>query len=489
VGATALSFGAADPGRAALFDAATGRWWTRGEVAAAVQTLAETLAAPEKRLVVLVCRNRAPVVIAYLAALEAGHAVALLGGAVNPAFRRDLVARYRPELVLAGPDDLDPDAVPTGYALDDAAAAPLRLWRRADGAQGPLHPDLAVLLPTSGSTGSPKLVRLSRASLEANARAIGATLDLDEGERPITSLPISYSYGLSVLSSHLCAGASVVLSGDTVVSPTFWDLVRAQRCTSLAGVPYTYQVLHRVGFENLVLPSLRTLTQAGGKLPDALVARFAAHMRAAGGRFFVMYGATEATARMACLPAGELPRKLGSAGRAIPGGRFAIDAGGALTDAPRTTGEVVYTGPNVMMGYATTREDLALGDVTGGCLRTGDLGYLDEEGYLFLTGRTSRFAKLFGLRLDLDAVEAILRRRSPAAVVGTDEKLVAFCELAPDADLDACRLELAAALAVPHRALELRRVAALPLTANGKVDYARLQRDAALDPAASAATV
>ena len=136
-------------------------------------------------------------------------------------------------------------------------------------------------------------------------------------------------------------------------------------------------------------------------------------MAARGGRFFVMYGQTEATARIAYVPPDRLSEKLGSAGIAIPGGRLSIEPAGAGTMDGPVTGEVVYEGPNVMLGYATGSGDLALGDELGGVLRTGDIGYLDEDGFLFLVGRSKRIAKVFGLRINLDEVEAAMREHGP----------------------------------------------------------------------------
>jgi acyl-CoA synthetase (AMP-forming)/AMP-acid ligase II len=190
-----------------------------------------------------------------------------------------------------------------------------------------------------------------------------------------------------------------------------------------------------------------------------------------GGRFYVMYGQTEATARMTILPWNKLPEKLGSVGLPIPGGRITINGTGPA-------GEVTYSGPNVMMGYANERADLALGDVLGGQLRTGDNGYLDQDGFLFIAGRAKRDAKVFGLRINLDEVEALLRARGPTAVIGGPDCLLVFCEYGNEEVFGAIRKELAATLKVNHQALQFFRVGQLPITSNGKIDYAQLQVEA-----------
>jgi acyl-coenzyme A synthetase/AMP-(fatty) acid ligase len=459
----------------ALFDPATGRWWAHGELHAEVARLAAAFATPGPELAFLFCRNDLATVLGYLACVEARRAVLLLDARLPPVLAAELDARYAPDLVLwTGACPLTAmEAAPTLRGV-----APLRAARRPRPGVAP-HPDLAVLLSTSGTTGSPKLVRLSRRAVEANAVSIRTALGIVPGDRAPATLPFHYSYGLSVLNSHLAAGAAVVLGDDGPLDAAFWDRFRACGCTSFAGVPYTYQMLERLGFDRLELPTLRTMTQAGGCLAPASVRRFDALLRARGGRLFVMYGQTEATARIAIAPAGELHRKIGSAGRAIPGGTLQIDAGEGPTAAPGIEGEVVYAGPNVMMGYAMSRADLARGDDLGGVLRTGDLGSLDDEGWLWLTGRARRVAKLFGLRVNLDEIESALRADGAAAVVaGGEDRVVAYCEYGdPVAHAQLAR-ELGRRFRLSHRAFELRRVDALPLTGSGKIDYARLQREA-----------
>ncbi len=460
---------AVDDASPVLFDPATARWWSRGDLVETVERLGPRIRAARGGLTFLLCRNAAPSVAAYLAAVETGCAVLLLDARMPPAALRLLLERYQPELV-AGPGDLGPV---DGHRADGPHDA-VSLWWREGEPGPPAHPDLAVLLGTSGSTGSPKLVRLSRRNLEANADSIVGCLGIDRRERAMGSLPLSYSYGLSVLNSHLRAGASVVLTEETVISPRFWGLVRDQACTSMPGVPYTYDLLSRIGFERIPVPSLRTLTQAGGRLAPERVTHFHAEMERRGGRFFVMYGQTEATARITCLPPDRLAEKRGSVGTAIPGGRLRVEIGPGEATSPRRDGEVVYEGPNVMMGYAESRVDLARGDDLGGVLRTGDLGYLDAEGFLYLTGRTRRIGKVLGVRVNLDDVEALVRRRGPAAVVAGDDGLEIFCEFGDEATFSELAGQLARDLRATPESFRFRRVPGLPYTASGKIDYPRL---------------
>jgi acyl-CoA synthetase (AMP-forming)/AMP-acid ligase II len=415
---------------------------TFAELADRVRERARQLG-PDRRLVLVECRNDMETVVTYLAALE-GHHAALLVGAGCPASA--LVDAYGPDVVARGAD-LD---VRTSGSHD-------------------LHPDLALLLSTSGSTGSPKLVRLSADNLASNATSIATYLGLGPDDVAVTSLPLQYCYGLSVLNSHLAVGAAVALTEASVVDDEFWQLCRAAGVTSLAGVPHTFDLLDASGFHTRELGRLRRITQAGGRLAPEKIRRYAALGERRGFDLVVMYGATEATARMAWLPphlAQERPQCIGVP---IPGGQLRVDA------APgEGVGELVYTGPNVMLGYATGPDDLALGRTVQE-LRTGDLARQHDDGLFEVVGRCSRIAKLFGLRIELDRLEALGRDRGlDLRAVEHDGRLHLF--VLRHRDVAATR-EVVAQL--PAHAVEVHVLASWPMTVHGKPDRAALVRHAA----------
>lgn len=338
------------------------------------------------------------------------------------------------------------------------------------GAAPTLHPELAVLLPTSGSTGGSKWVRLSRASLEANTEAICAYLAIDGGERAITSLPLFYSFGMSVLNSHLLAGASLVQCKASPLERAFWELVDALQVTSVAGVPFTYQMLSRLRFDWSRHPSLTTLTQAGGRLEPALAERFAREAVSLGRRFFVMYGQTEAGPRIAWLGHEEVLEAPGAIGRAIAGGHLFLRPEPGMADGE---GELIVEGPSVMLGYASEATDLARGRETWQ-LATGDLARCDEAGRFYLTGRLSRFLKLYGKRVSLAEVEAWLHTQGvQGAATGRDDRLLVALE--GEGDVDALQLALAYWLKVTPASVRVQAVAALPRRSNLKIDYPALQ--------------
>ena len=410
-------------------------------LAAAADDFARALG-PERQLVLIEAANTIAAIVALVACLRGCHPVILSSGAAAEL----VVAGFRPNLIV------------------DAAG---KIRRHSD-APHDLHPDLALMLSTSGSTGAAKLVRLSHEALHANAASIADYLGISEQDVPITTLPIGYSYGLSVINSHLLSGARIVLTDRSVVDGGFWDLCTAHGITSLAGVPYTYELLTASGFLDRDLPTLRTLTQAGGRLKAELRALYSDWAAKRGIRFFVMYGQTEATARIAYLPP-ELQADYGDCiGRAIPGGTLHVEDESGKRLSQGETGELVYEGANVMMGYATRPEELAEGRQIA-ALRTGDLGQEAAPGIFRIVGRLSRFSKIAGLRIGLDEIEALLARHDVRALVAGDDEVVAVC-LDEQALVPAATALIESETAIPPRAVVAFAPDALPRLPSGKPD-------------------
>lgn len=440
----------------------SGRSITYGALAAAARDLAARIG-PTRRLVLLEGGNHIDWLIAYVACLIGRHP-ALIAPAGNADAMTQLEAAFRPERRLAAAGGYEP--------------LPL-----AGGAAVPLHPDLAVLLSTSGSTGSAKCVRLSLANLSANAAAIASYLEIGTDERGVVSLPTHYSYGLSIVNSHLMAGATLLLTARSVTEDAYWDFCAEQRATSFAGVPHSYDLMRRINLAAKLPPSLRYFTQAGGRLPPDQVRHFAELAASRGLRFFVMYGQTEATARMAYLPPAELAAHPDCIGVAIPGGRFSlVDDDGSPVEEVGRDGELVYEGPNVMMGYALSPDDLAA-PAGPPRLVTGDIARRNAAGLYQITGRRSRFVKIFGNRLGLDDVERLLGAAGHDAIAtGIDDQLLIVTR---HVGSTAAILEvLRAKLKLPPDYVTVREVDEYPLLASGKIDYASLKAN--LAPPASA---
>jgi acyl-CoA synthetase (AMP-forming)/AMP-acid ligase II len=401
-----------------------------------------------RRLVAVEAANTVGALAGYLAALRGRHPVVLLPAGNDRSARR-IVESYDPDVIMTAGSDWEVQPLRPGSAHE-------------------LHPDLALLLSTSGTTGTAKLVRLSHSNLRANAVAIREYLGITAEDRAPTTLPMPYCYGLSVINSYLAAGAALVLTDESVVDRCFWDRFRASGATSLAGVPYTFELLDRVGFEHMALPSLRYVTQAGGRLAPAQVRRFAALGERDGWQFFVMYGQTEATARMAYLPpelAGRHPEAIGVA---VPGGDFRLEPfGGGGAD--HAIGELVYSGPNVMLGYAEKPADLALGRTVEE-LRTGDIARRNSAGLYEVVGRRSRFVKPFGLRVDLDELERLVGLAGVTGLcTGDDQRIV--IAVAGRGHGSAIGRLVADHIGLPPSRVVVAEVDELPRRSNGKPDY------------------
>lgn len=412
------------------------------DLAGRVRDVADAYAGA-RRLVLLAPGQDIDSVVEYLGALAADQVV-LVAGAHTAA----LVEAWDPDVVVGS----------RGREVRHAVSA------------HQLHDDLALLLSTSGTTGSPKLVRLGRDGLLANASAIAESLSIRPDDVAAMTLPLHYCYGLSVLHSHLLVGAGLLLTDSSVVDEDFWADVASHAVTTIPGVPHTFELLERSGFAERSTPALRTLTQAGGRMAPERVRAFAELGQRRGFDLFVMYGATEATARMSVLPSDLAAVAPTSIGRPLAGTSFRLDARNE-----EGVGELVFTGPNVMLGYATAPADLALGRVVDE-LRTGDLARERPDGLWEIVGRCNRIAKVCGLRLDLDHVERALSGRGfvVAAADGGDRLVIGIADGARPVDVPTLIAITTELTGVPAALVDAVVLPDLPRLANGKVDYRAL---------------
>ncbi len=427
----------------------------------------------ERSLIFVVCSNTIGSLVGYVSAMKNGHVSLLLGKDVAREDVKRLCKKYLPSYLWM-PEELA-DVWDMGVVV----------WRRWNyvlvSTQSPspiLYKDLALLLPTSGSTGNAKMVRLSYANLLANTESICQYLKITQEERAITALPMNYTYGLSVINTHLYKGATLLLTDRSVLDRKFWDYFQRYEATSFSGVPYTYEMLRVSGFASMQLPSLKTMTQAGGRLKEREQRYFSEYALQKGIDFYIMYGQTEATARISYLPTEYLEIHSGSVGKAIPGGKLSIQDEDGKELRPYENGELVYEGANVMLGYASGKEDLALGDVMSGVLRTGDLGYRDEEGLFYIVGRKKRFVKVCGKRMNLDDMESYLSQRltrEMCCVAIADKVGIVYVGENLDMVFESEVLNrINRKYGIPSREVVLRPISAMPHLTSGKVDYGEL---------------
>lgn len=334
-----------------------------------------------------------------------------------------------------------------------------------------LDPNLALLLTTSGTTGSSKLVKISYDNLYHNSKSIVQYMELGSDSRAITTLPFSYSYGLSIINTHLFVGGSIVLNESAITESRFWETFVSSRATHLGGVPFSFEVYKRFEKKLFAISSLQTLTQAGGKLPKNLVTFFAEKCHAKSIKFFVMYGQTEATARMSFMNCEDARQKPESVGKAIPGGKFFItNSNGDLIDEAGMEGELVYQGPNVAMGYAESVYDLSSTSDISDMLKTGDLAYKDLDGDIFIVGRLSRFAKISGIRINLQEIDDFLLNQGILTATVSDDSSLNIFHLG-QVDYTSLLPALQEFTKVRISQIKLRKVESIPRTSSGKIDF------------------
>ncbi len=378
----------------------------------------------ERCLVFVLCRNNIGTVMGYSAFINNRIVPVMLNADLEKGLIVDLINLYRPSFLWI-PENTE---VFSGYGTVYEDKGYILLKSDAE-KEYPVYDELALLLTTSGSTGSPKFVRQSYDNIRSNTESIIEYLRIDETERPITTLPLNYTYGLSILNTHLYVGATVLLTDYGLMQKEFWQFFREEKASSFGGVPYTYEMLDKLRIYRMNLPSLKTMTQAGGKLTPELHEKYASFAAETGREFVVMYGQCEATARMGYLPPEKAVEKKGSMGIAIPGGHFKlIDGQGKEINTPNTTGELVYEGKNVTLGYAECGEDLIKGDERNGRLLTGDMAEFDKDGYYYIVGRKKRFLKIYGNRVNLDEMERLIKSEFELSIAcgGVDDHMYIF---------------------------------------------------------------
>lgn len=422
------------------------------------------------RLTFCLCENTIGSLMGYVGFMTHHVPTVLLDGSKDMDVILNLVKHYMPQYIWIPSKRVD--ELSHGESVLTYKDYTLIQW--AD-IHYEINPDILLCLTTSGTTGSPKLVKITETNLRSNAESIAEYLKITSTERAITSLPMHYSFGMSVINSHFVKGATILLTDKAVIQKEFMDFLKNGHATSIAGVPYTYEMLRRLRFLKKDLPELKTMIQAGGKLNANIVKEYVEAAQASGKEFIVMYGQTEASPRMSYLPFEHALEKYASIGIAIPGGKLSVhDVNDQEITTPDTDGELIYEGPNVCMGYAECIEDLAKGDENNGVLHTGDVARFDNDGYFYITGRMKRFVKVWGNRCNLDATEQLVKAiTTSCACVGVDDKITVF--VTEDGLEEKIENYLSEKTGLNIRAFDVKVIDAIPTLLSGKLDYQRMQ--------------
>lgn len=438
-----------------------GKSLTYGEILKLGEGISRTI---KSRSVVLLQTSNNVGGIAWLMGMLLSRNVPLIiSNNTNEGLIKDLIEIYKPQFICKPSDKTKSDEVLTafGYSLYPTSF-PIY----------DINAELSHLLPTSGSTGSPKLVRHKYENIEAAALNISTFFRLSPDDRPLMVLPLHYTMGLSMVFSHLKAGASLLITDKPMTDPVFWKFIKEERATSFTGVPFSYEILDKLRFTRMKLPDLILLTQGGGKMSEELNRKFVEYCHDNGKRWIATYGQSEGTARMSWLPEEYALSKIGSIGIAVPNGELSLrdDKGCEIKESP-AEGELCYRGKNVTMGYAQCAGDLAKGDERQGYLETGDIAYRDADGFYYIKGRMGRFLKLYGNRIGLDECEVIVKSATGAecACTGTDRSLIVY--LTESGVNDDAHQALMNALHLPANSIEIRNIDSLPKNEAGKILY------------------
>ncbi len=429
----------------------------------------------KRSLVFLLCKNTVGAVINYLSCLENGIVPLLLNASIDEELFGELCQRYKPEYLCIPADAINKHKALSGdgnIILEQYGYSIIKVSEE----RCPMHDKLALLMSTSGSTGSSKLVRYSRDNLEINAGNVAKVFGWAEKEKPICDLPMNYTMGLNVINSHLIVGATVVLTDYNLMSQEYWNVVHQERCTNFTGVPFSYSILAKLRINRMKLPYLMTLAEGGGSLSENEFKMWAEYASQNGKRFFATFGTTETAARMAYLPPNLAMEKTGSIGIAIPEGElFLLDEAGKEIKETEAQGELGYRGPNVTLGYATCRKELRLGDVFCGEYHTGDIAKRDKDGCYFIVGRKSRFIKLSGMRVSLDECERLIRNKLQIENIcmGTDEKMVIYITSAHQCN-DVSNF-ISSKLKLYRSVFDVKYIEEIPRSESGKILYQQIE--------------
>lgn len=426
----------------------------------------------DRAVTFILCRNTVGAVTSYISCLENGAVPLLLSASIDKSLLERLLKVYEPSYIIA-PKDLTVDGQITGERFD-------YYYRKLENERYPINPRLELLMTTSGSTGSPKLVRYKKGNLEQNAKNVALAFGWTNQERPICDLAMNYTMGLNVINTHLYVGSTVVLTTYNLMSMDFWNYVREKRCTNFTGVPFSYDILTRLRFTRMDLPYLTTFAEGGGKLTDRVFTQLAQYAKEKGKRFIATFGTTETSARMSLLPAEMALEKVGSIGKAIPMGElFLLDENGNEIEEMEAEGELGYRGPNVTLGYAVTKEELMKGDDFQGEYHTGDVARRDADGYYYIIGRKSRFLKLLGYRVNLEQCERLIKEKFQieCACVGTDKKMIIYTTANTETIWNEVKSYISNTLNLYDSLFEVRETKCIPKNESGKILYSQLANE------------
>ena len=428
----------------------------------------------ERSLILIRCNNCFEVLLAYISFNRINCAIILVeDNLVNNSYI-EIINAYQPDYIFQKKNKKIDNINYTSFNSFGSH----EILKKKNKDNLVINENLSILIPTSGSMGSPKFVRYSYENIHTNINQVTESLNVTQSDRAITTMPLNYTYGLSIINSHLFNGASLVLNNYSLIDKKFWNFFNKENVTNFGGVPFMYEILSKIGFDNKIPKNLKYITQAGGRLSNDLIKKFFNISKKNNFEFVVMYGQTEATSRMSYLHPSFLDKKIGSIGKPVKNGNFSIqDKNGRIIKDENKVGQLIYEGKNVSMGYALNKLDLINGDENNGKLFTGDLAKRDNDNFYYIVGRIKRISKIFGMRLNLDDLEILLKKWGyRCACTGNDNLLDFFIEDKFDSKdmLD----KISKNIGLHKSVIRLNKINRIPRNKSGKILYLELNQNA-----------
>ena len=427
----------------------------------------------QKSVLLLLCTNNYSTLITYMTCLFTKTVPILLEENIRLNKLKKIITNFKPDYIYTSKKI---DFIGKEYLAKNMNNESL-LYKNKISQKHNLDPKISLLLSSSGSTGSLKFIKISLDNIRHNTKTIIQYLGLTKNDKTIINLPFNYSYGLSLINTHLYVGGKILLCNHSVISRDFWTIFKSFKPTNFNGVPYTYNLIIKLHIKKIDFSCLKFISQAGGKLNKKYLKKLIEVSKKYKFKIYVMYGQTEASPRISYLKPKLIEKKIESIGKAIKGGRIWLEDDKKIhIHQANTEGELIYKGPNVFIGYAKSYRDLKSKESTSDVLRTGDLAKFDDEGYYYITGRKNRYSKILGDRINLEEVENILSQHNFSVVCSIQNDYLNIYSETKSNPRDLLNI-IKNSTTIPLSRCKVHLIKKIPRNMSGKIIYNNLKKN------------